>query len=186
MSQNQTVAIIYGFAEGSYHGRALRKTLQQAGFTPTKDLRQADIIIAHSAGCYLVPDNTQAKAVLHIGYTYWPGRSLPNSLQALLALEYRRFGLVRWFCRCIVNDFYMLKFWQTIRMYRGWHNPGEYLDRQHAVRQIFIRNRDDTYCNAEALLERAGRKHTYISLPGTHNHIWDHPEPYVDLLQSVV
>jgi len=184
MSDQLSVAIIYGLAEGGYHSRRLRRQLTANGFTTVKNPEEADIIIAHSAGCYLVPDG-KAKVVLHSGYTYWPGRRLSDSLRALLAAEYRMYGPLRWFWRRTVNEVYLLKLRHIVEMYHGWHDPGAFLDQAHTARQIFIRNRDDSYCDAEALMERSGAAHTYISLPGTHNHIWDEPEQYINLLKSV-
>jgi hypothetical protein len=52
--------------------------------------------------------------------------------------------------------------------------------------QYFIRNRDDTYCQAEAVRQTAGDGHAYISLAGYHDQLWDNPAPYVHLLQSVL
>lgn len=186
MKSNQTVAIIYGFAEGSYHGRRLRKALAQAGFTPIKDTQKADIIIAHSAGCYLLPGNHRAHTVLHIGYTYWPGRRLLSSLGENLRQEYRQHRFFTWLKNCLINDLYMLNIVQTTRMYRGWHDPGAMLDAIPSGHHIFIRNRDDAYCEPHQLISRAGTSHTYVSLLGAHNHIWDNPTIYIDLLKSVL
>lgn len=186
MTSNSTVAIIYGFAEGNYHGRRLRRALKQSGFTPIKDVQKADVIIAHSAGCYLLPGKYRAHTVLHIGYTYWPGRRLVDSLRENQRQEYRQHGIVTWLKDCLVNNMYMLNIAQTVRMYRGWHDPGAMLDVITPGRHIFIRNHHDAYCEPQQLMSRAGTNHVYMSLPGTHNHIWDTPEPYVNLLKSMI
>jgi hypothetical protein len=180
-----SVAIVYGFAEGKYHGRKLRAALRGQGLKIV-GLDEADVILAHSAGCYLVPEQARAKIILHIGYTYWPGRKLMTSLKYLLAAEYHQYGLLLWLVRCAINDLYMLNLAQTIRTVRSWGTRGTYLDRHHQARLVFIRNRDDSYTHPDALWSLAGTNHTSITLPGSHNHIWDDPEPYVNLLKSVV
>lgn len=185
MTKPLTVAIIYGFSEGKYHSRKLREALLQAGYLVTSNITSADIIIAHSAGCYLVPVNHTAKVVLNIGYTFWPGRKLLDSLRAKLAEEYRRTRLLRWLKECAIHDFYALNLPHLRRLLRGWGDPGSYLKVLRGT-NIFVRNRDDPYCEPRAVLGAAGTDHTYISMPGYHDHLWDEPETYVNLLKSLV
>lgn len=185
MTEPQTVAIIYGFSEGGYHSRRLRKALRSAGYRIIRDAKQADIIIAHSAGCYLVPSGHQARVVLNVGYTYWPGRRLLDSLRAKLAEEYRRTGLFVWLKECTIHDLYALNFLHVRRLIKGWRAPEAYLKVLEGT-HIFIRNRDDPYSKPEAVLNAAGTEHTYISMHGYHDHLWDEPESYVNLLKSVV
>jgi len=185
MTDLPRVAILYGFSEGPWYGRQMRAVLKNHGFDTTKDVRTADIIIAHSAACYLIPTDTQAKLILHVGYTYWPGRSLLNSLNATLRHEYREQGFAKWLLRCIIHDLHMLNAAQTARMIPGWRNPLRALDKLAATRHVFVRNRHDSYCEPAALLQATNQTHTYLSMPGSHNHLWDNPETYVNLLQSV-
>lgn len=182
---DRTVAIVYGFAEGSWHGRKLRKSLRAAGFKITRDLKSAEYIIGHSAGCYLIPADTTARLILHIGYTYWPRRGLFDSLRHNLALERQKHGFIKWFIRCTINDLHMLKFIQTARMVRGWRRRAEHLENLPKTRHVFVRSQHDPYCEPESLMHHAGYEHTYISSPGNHNDLWDNPGYYTDLLQSL-
>jgi hypothetical protein len=184
---SQTVAISYGFAEGTWHGIELRKTLQEEGYEISKNLQSADIIIAHSAGSYAVPSDVQAHTVLHVGYTYTPGNSIARSIKQTMRLDKQHYGLTTWAQSSIVQAFYMLNVRKSWRACQDTKDTGYYLDRlATGPRHIFIRNLHDSYCNPEALLERSDSKYAYISLPrGTHNDIWYSPKPYVALLQSM-
>jgi hypothetical protein len=162
----------------------LREQLVQTGFTITSDARKADIIIAHSAGCYLVPIDHQARVVINIGYTYWPGRRLLASLIAKLAEEYHRIGALKWLKESAIHDIYALNLLHVARLVKGWKAPGAYLQKIHG-NNIFIRNQDDPYCEPTAVMEAAGDQHMYISMYGYHDHVWDEPEPYINLLKSV-
>lgn len=185
-NRRHTVAIVYGFAEGAWHSRKLKSVLRAAGFKPLRDVRTADIIIAHSAGCYLVPADAQARLILHSGYPYWPGRTLRSSLRENLQLERHQHGTAKWLVRCAINGIYMFKLVQTMRMLRGWHDP--FLDKlTTTTRHVFVRNRHDNYCQPTQLLVRTRRNHTYLSLPeGNHNDLWDHPQYYIGLIQSLL
>jgi hypothetical protein len=58
---SESVCIIYGLNEGAAMGRKLVRALKEAGFTITDDSAGADIILAHSGGCYLVPPTNRAR-----------------------------------------------------------------------------------------------------------------------------
>ncbi len=176
---------MYGFSEGPWFGRKLRKQLDSRGYTTTRDVRGADIIIAHSAACYLVPQNARAKLVLHLGYTYWPGRTLFDSLKMTLRYDYHSYPFATWLTNSVVHGAYTLNLAQTIRMIPGWRDPLRALDKLAPARHIFVRNQHDTYCEPTALVQATNTAHTYVSMPGGHNHLWDNPEAYVNLLQSL-
>lgn len=182
MTSPPTVAIIYGFSEGKWYGRKLHKLLTEQGYTVTNNVTDATVLIAHSAGCYMIPRNARARLVIHVGYTYWPGRSLLSSLNETLRHDYRQYGFVRWFGRCTMHDVHMLNLVQTTRCIPGWMHPDRKLSELGPMRHIFIRNQLDSYCHPDALLHKTNTSHTYVSLPGAHNDIWDNPEPYVNLL----
>jgi hypothetical protein len=182
----KTVSIIYGLGEGGYHGRKLRKALKAAGYQLTRNPKSADVIIAHSGGCYLLPKDTKAKVVLDIDYTLWPGRSIPKSLAHNLVYDLRTHGMERWLIRGYINYLYLFKVHHTLRLAKGWPSRGSYLTKLKKGKHVFIRNRYDHYCEPQTLLVKTSSKHRYISLEGAHNHIWDNPKPYVELLQSLI
>ncbi|MGH7241284.1 MAG: hypothetical protein ACREGB_03245 [Candidatus Saccharimonadales bacterium] len=185
MSKQLSVAIIYGLAEGRYHSRKLRRALVSVGYQVTPAAQSADIIIAHSAGCYLVPAEHRAQLVLNIGYTYWPARSLLRSLHVKLTEERRHVGIPIWLYNCLIHTLYMCNIVHTWRLAQAWSTRRQYLaDLQWP--EAFVRNRDDPYCQAESLLQITHQQHRYVSLPGYHDHLWNEPDVYVNLLQSVI
>ena len=181
----RTVAIIPGFAEGSFHYSQLRKELQQAGFSVIHDAEQADVIIAHSGGCYLLPSASRAKQVFLIGYPYWPGRSLLTSIYLKFADLRQQHGILfatkawlinGWFACNVIHDWWLI---------RGSHRRKDILTQPLSGRH-FIWNRYDSYCDPQAVLALATPNDTFISIEGGHDDIWQNPTLYVHLLQSVV
>lgn len=185
-SPHPSVAIIYGIAEGPLLSRRLRQVLAKRGYSVTSDVRNADIILAHSGGCYLVPDKHKAKAVVYVGYTYWPGRRLAESARAMLHHERQAVQLLPWLRRSTLNLLCLMRLPHSIRLVRNWPNREAFLSTPRSCEQIFVRNRYDTYCEPNKLVEHASKLASFISLPGGHNHIWEEPDIYADLLQSVV
>jgi hypothetical protein len=64
-----TYAIVYGFISGPGLGRQLRDLLNSAGLTETPDINKADVLVAHSAGCLLIPAEARPKLVIYVGAT---------------------------------------------------------------------------------------------------------------------
>ena len=75
----QTVAVIPGFGEGAWHQKRLLNAFEKLGYIAEADAAQADIIIAHSAGCFYLPKVRPQQQVVLIGPPYWPGRSVLSS-----------------------------------------------------------------------------------------------------------
>jgi len=65
------VCILYGIFEGSWHGKRLRLALSNQGFGISDNSSEADIIIAHSGGCLLIPTDAKARLILLVGLPYW-------------------------------------------------------------------------------------------------------------------
>src|SRR5438046_8452477 len=81
MTKPVRIYILYGFREGPHSGRRLLPRLRAAGFEPTSDVQSADIILSHSGGCFLAPNNLAAQPpIVMVGLPYWPGKSTARSL----------------------------------------------------------------------------------------------------------
>ncbi len=74
------VAIIPGLFEGSAQAAELRPALTHAGLEVTSDLTCADVVIAHSGGCFFAGEAAEAELVILAGPPYNPSRSVASSL----------------------------------------------------------------------------------------------------------
>src|SRR5664279_3252414 len=62
-----TYGIVYGFLGGPAQGRKLDALLEAQDLKPAAKTQEADILIAHSAGCWLIPRNAKARLVVFVG-----------------------------------------------------------------------------------------------------------------------
>lgn len=190
----KTVAVIEGFAGGPMHTRQFRKALSEAGFKVIKDRRQADIIIAHSAGIYSFPPDVKASLLVLIGPTYWPGRRLIKRVIRHVRVTKRyhveKFGRSFYIRKKLLELYYFFRRHQY--MWYGIFNNNN-LDRleklaSHPGRKtIIIRNQGDPFSSPaiENDLKAEGVK--FVSLPGrVHDDYAADPEPYIDLLLKEV
>ncbi len=70
------IAVIPGIFAGNYVTRALRKALERSGHKVVSDTASADIVLAHSAGCFWLPPADPKQTVILIDPLYWPGKSV--------------------------------------------------------------------------------------------------------------
>ena len=182
----KSVAIIYGWAEGSWQGKKFVKELHRNGFTIAENAKNADIIFAHSAGCYLVPKDTKAKLVVLAGLPYWPGRNLVSGLIRKLINEVRYHrrnkGLGWWLNKIAHSGWYIISRPQKTYYLVTRHKIANLHDRINA-KVLLVRASDDTFLhpNAVSMLPR-GKKYRYVEIPGAHDDCWFEPKPYIDLL----
>src|SRR5205814_9737296 len=110
------------FCEGKRLAGELKKAIEQGGFVLVPDACDADIVIAHSAGCFLVPNDTRATLVVLIGLTFWPGKTLGSRGRQKIRMEYnlfRRKGqLGAWLVKTFWNGFYFWNVPQDLVMWR--------------------------------------------------------------------
>jgi hypothetical protein len=184
------VSFIYGFTEGEWQGHRFRKALAVADYSITKDVRSADIIIAHSGGCYYVPlDLRDDQLVILINPTYWPGKPLARraaamSLQIVKAIRcgneplfqlhktFRNLGYLFW---------HSGKNYEIIRRAKKFELPVEAKHRN----TIIIRNLHDPWLTPDLKnLKRLNPHLQILELSGEHDDCWVHPERYINLLQS--
>jgi len=182
-----TVAIIYGFAEGPFMARKLRRVLSQQGFNYTENVAEADLIIAHSGGCLLVPKKAKASAVLLVAPTAaWRG-SMPQAMHGKVKLdraEARANKQLRaWFKKSSYNALYMLTgMARAYRMFQRLDRNG--LPVLTADRVGIITFRKDPWSRH---IGTAGLHHkhdyTFVSHDRTHDDLWNHPQTYISVLQ---
>ena len=188
-SEPRTIAIIYGFSEGKLTGRALRGELEKRGFQVIRDARKANIVIAHSGGCFMVPPDTRAKLVLLVGISYWPKRWWIISVSKKLALEIQHFRqeytFGQWLRKFAVNAWYSANVFQNIRMLRAWKFCGD-IWKLPAATTVAIRNHDDVFCTDNLSSLPFQENISFLELPGQHDDLWLQPKQYVDIVQSYI
>ncbi len=191
MVTKQSVKINYGIFGGERQGKRLRRELHKAGYTVTKNEAEADIIIAHSAGCFWLPQAPTSQTFVLIDPPYWPGKTIRERARSKgkSHWDFRtyRFPLYIWITHSLWGTYYAVRdLRRTLQIMR--FAPQYDLSKiitNHKV--VLIRNEGDDWLTPN--LDELLRQHPGTSLhivPGDHDDLYYHPERYVDLLQSVV
>ncbi len=178
----KTFHIIYGWTEGKWHARHLITILEQAGLKQSSSIHEADIVIAHSAGCFIVPKTLETSLILFVGLPFWPGKSLLRRLIEKVQLDASSpyYTKLSWAHKFFWNTTYFItKPFSTIRLWRASSRPNALLTLP--VRAIVVLNHQDSFCipNITDYIENE-----VIALPGLHDDVWMNPEPYVRLMRS--
>jgi hypothetical protein len=181
-----TLAVIYGWAEGPWHAKRLIQATESS-FRITQDTEQADIILAHSVGCYLIPKQANAKVVLLIGVPYWPGKPLIfriwQKLVSDLKAHHNEGEVQFWIAKTVHNVWYVCRFLpRSISMMRAQIRHNFY---SGSGRVVALRNQDDPFCDPISI-ERIARKQgwKYLSTSGIHDECWLKPDTYLQLLKD--
>ena len=178
-----TFAICYGFMEGTDHGKKLSRLLEKNGYRKAKK-SSADIIIAHSAGCWLIPPDANPKIVVYIGMPLVMARPTKTWINASLT-SLMHDPIIR-------NLNVRLK-----NTYDGMAHPIRNLQimRQPKIAQpvifpqaksIFIANRYDPWPKGQYLDSLIENKPwAFIGMPGAHEHLWEEPKSYVAIIKKM-
>jgi hypothetical protein len=181
-----TVCILYGLGEGRLRSKEFRKALLDRDYKLTNNPMVADVIFAHSGGMLLLPPKHQAKVIICVDYTYWPRRSLARA--HVMRLRYKHSKLNHASSHVVLSDFmsivYLLHIAHTVRLASKW-TTRKHVRKFVKTRVIFIRNRYDSFCDPEVLIQNTSVP-PLISMPGGHDDLWQNPKAYIDLLQSLV
>lgn len=185
----QTVAVIHGWAEGKWQSRRFVEGLAKKGLQFTDDAHRADVIVAHSSGCYLVPRDNRAQLIVLIGLPYWPGRNYVSSVIEKLGKEIahhrRHRGFGWWLGKLAHNCWYIVSRPQATYYGLTRHSVANLPDAGGTgAKVVFVRPNDDTFCHPD-IGKLIGRKpgYEFVELPGAHDDCWMEPEPYLDLLE---
>ena len=186
---DKTLGVIYGWAEGEWQSRRFSKQASLSGFSLTDDIEMADILLAHSSGCYQVPREITANLILLIGIPYWPHRSLATGifLKLLGELSYHRRskGFDWWLNKTIHNVWYIItrpKASYNVITKHTFKN----LPSANKRRVVLVRPSNDTlmHPNLEYLIRRKG--YEFIEVQGAHDDCWIEPKPYIDLILNLL
>jgi hypothetical protein len=183
-----SIWLVYGFGEGPWHGRQIWPTLKSAGYIPALKANDADIIIAHSAGCFYLPDSQKPQQLVLIDPPYWPDKSVALSflqktyldLQASITQHRIRY----WLRKTLWNLYYILqdipKVISIIRQSRL--NNLKRLLRHNYV--TIVRHQYDAFCTPE--IDRhfdRDQNVRFISVTGQHDDCWHDPDVLIPVIQ---
>jgi hypothetical protein len=186
MTKPARVCILYGLAEGQKTGQLFEKTLSSAGFSISRDAKDADIVVTHSGGCFLLPASTSARLIILIGVPFWPGKAI---LTAMHQKTLQEFGLRKaekqlgkWLERMKLHLWYLCNLPIAVKLWRGRHlgNVWSVSNR----RLVLVRNHDDVYCTPELGSLPFKKAPEIVELPGQHDDCWDNPAPYIRILEQ--
>lgn len=180
---------MYGFTEGKWHGKRLRQCLRRHGYRIARRPDRADIVIAHSGGCLDTPILPESTILMLVNPPYWPGRHLLSRahnmvLQLLRAVEPGNQPMFH-ITKTFRNLFYL--FWHGATNFRMVRESFIFNleDEVRHQRTILVRNENDPWLTPELdQLVQINPHVQIVRLPGDHDNMWLHPEPYVNLLQS--
>ncbi len=183
--QGLTYSISYGFLGGSAHSRKLRSTIKGRGLKPAAKIEEADVIIAHSAGCWQIPNNASARLVIFIGMPLAqdnPGKIFRKANANGLLAAVSSFQLLSWTGGLFIDLYYAVKQprhnWAIIR-HAGQAKPSILPRASH----VFITNRHDPWVQSKQLDQLLESKDwSFIELPGSHGDLWRHPEQYAPII----
>ena len=180
--------IVYGWSEGPWQSRKMRHLLEERGFEVTEQAVDADVIIAHSLGCYLVPPSAKDKLIILIGLPYWPGRPVIVSI-FLNALENLKSSWRdgSWWLNKLAHNLWYILVKPSSTYYAVTRRHLSYLPRAHASqRVVLVRNADDIFCHpdiAQMLPDKLD--YEYIDMPEKlHEDCWLNPTPYIKLAEK--
>lgn len=182
----KSVAIIYGFAEGKWQGRLMRLALAEVGYRLENNPTLADVIIAHSGGCLILPNSKKQQEIILIDPPYWPGRPMLKSLfsQLLSDPTWRKQNgqLGYWLQKLLWNTYYIFRHpIRNLKMYVPSHKVRlfEILPQQEIT---IVRNQGDPWCSPETKSRAAKNNIPFYELPGTHDDCWLNPEKYIKVV----
>lgn len=185
------VQIIYGVFSGGALGGRLRKELRESGFSITKKRHDADIIVAHSAGCFWLEDTRPDQLLVLIDPPYWPGRTVKERAKekSHANFHYRRYDYAHhlWLIRNLLGIYYAIRdMKRSIRIakhVKGYDLPAVIMDKS----AVIVRNELDAWCTPDLEpLKKVNPTLQIITLPGEHDDWYFNPKPYARLLQSLV
>lgn len=179
-------AISYGFLGGPLNSRHLRKKLNEAGYVEAP-LNKADIIIAHSGGAYLFNIRPKPKLILLAApaLTRENPRNLfkENTRQLWRSAKAERYLRKRLLWSSY--GFYCALRWpkRNYQMIKFASDTSFKLPEFEGVDVFFIANQADAWSSGPQLAKLlADHPWTFMSLPGAHEHVWVHPEDYIDII----
>jgi len=173
-------ALCYGLMGGSMHGRKFDRAMRQHGYR-LKPANEADVIIAHSAGCWLIPKKARPKLIMYIGLPLNntdPRRTLNEASRLMRQHDTRRNS----FHRTTISILYgVIQPRRNIRIIRMAKAAKPIIFPNVPV--VFIVNRYDPWLSPELLKQYTDiMPWSFINLPGSHDDVKYSPDRYAEII----
>lgn len=181
------VHIVPGWSEGRWHLKKFAANFNDK-FMLWPDASSADIIVAHSSGCYSLPKTDNARLVVLIGPPFWPDRPLIVRVGQMVfsdsPKQISRYGPRFWLnlrahnlLYAIVQPWVHAKAWRQLRV--------SFEKSLKAHQAILIRNTGDAYCGPSIKSHvKKFKKIDYYELPGLHEDCWYDSKPFIEIFNS--
>jgi hypothetical protein len=152
-----------------------------------KKAGQADVIIAHSTGCYFLPNKAKASLTILINPPYWPGEPIVERWLRMNKNEtkfiLRRFGWGTFLKNKLWEIYYIFAkpsyTWSVLKNQSHLDFINQFPDRN----MVLARNTEDEFCSPQIEEIISSRKNfKYVEIPGYHSDYYTNPQPYIELL----
>ncbi|HUB93249.1 MAG TPA: hypothetical protein VMB52_01990 [Verrucomicrobiae bacterium] len=188
-----SIAILPGIVSGKQTTRQIQTLLRQAGYRVVKDPAEADIVLAHSAGCLWLPMvASQDQILVLVNPPYWPGRTVRERIRDRSRSNAQFYTydipLLAWITRQCRGVYYAVR--NPLRTRYILQNIASY-DLRETVRGkrriIVVRNRHDDWLTPDlAELPQLNPNLMLVHIPGEHDDFNYHPQRYVRLLAAII
>lgn len=183
-SRQLSYKISYGLFSGPAHAKRLHRSLQAAGYRLADDNSPADILIAHSAGCWNAHQIAPTRLTVYVGMP----TDLSRPFQTWRLAHRNLFRQIPtasdrdWFIYIIAhNIIYGLK--QPVRNYRIVRQAKRVKLQPPQTKTVLIANQHDVWTQTPGLQKYLQDfDWTFVSLSGSHNTIWQQPDLTVDII----
>ncbi|MDB5164162.1 MAG: hypothetical protein JWS12_780 [Candidatus Saccharibacteria bacterium] len=187
MANSKTFVLVYGFGEGNWHSKKMKAELAKRGYVEADKDNAADVVIAHSGGCYFLPDTHKHQLLVLIGPPYWPGKSLASRfikksyLDLSQSLKHKKLGY--WWQKTAWNMVYLLGDIPLALRMSGTVRKKYFHEQITHNRVLILRADRDAFCSPQIddLLIK-GRHFTVKQIQGQHDDCWLYPEKYLELV----
>lgn len=159
--------------------------LQATGFRVIPEATKADIFVGHSGGCLLTPSNHTARLVVFVGIPYSPKKSVIATLirkniqeERLSRVNHQR---KQWLIKFMWHGVYFWRMDRNIAMSLRVSQGPQTLS---SAQTLCIRNKDDDFCTDLIWQLPTLKDAAFLSLPGSHDDLWVHPEAYAGIIKA--
>lgn len=172
-------AISYGLGGGPVHAKEFVHRLKSFGYQPAT-IQSADIIIAHSGGCWLIPVDARPKLVIYVGMPL--AQEQPRQTWQAAKGAMVKYGNLKHTVKTTVwNSYY------SIRQPR--RNLGMIKMAKTAqpvifpgCPTVFVANQHDPWTKSKNMQNYLRDfDWAFVSMPGAHDDIWEHSKRYTSL-----